>query len=245
MPSDKKLRPKGHRPIDGLTVPEGLRLRLSAFELQDLLHEAQEEVESKKQRGLSVRQMFENAVHESGHAVVAACLGIGPLPLGIKLWPRGRTDKGQGIRWGVTQLCHWAKSEGVFRDEIEKSIVSLLAGRQAQNRLTNVFQEHGWGAAPAQYALAVELDGSLVDDKMVSRLLGYVPLLPGETASSIYNSLLDRTQRLMDQNWLAVLSVARAVLRTKHYSLDGKMITKIINRTMNTKCKAIRRCSDL
>ena len=82
--------------------------------------------------------------------------------------------------------------------------MSLLAGRQAQNRLTDEFRKNGWTAPPALYALANELDGSSRDDAMVRQLLQHIPLRPGETLAALYNSLLDRTQRLLDENWLAV-----------------------------------------
>jgi hypothetical protein len=247
MPRIKKLKPRRERPIrTEISVPENLRSRLNESELQDLMRETEDEITRENHRVLSVREMYENAIHESGHAVVGASLGIGPLPPGIKLWRRGQREEGRSeIKWGLTQLCHWTESDGIVRDEIEKSIVSLLAGRQAQARLTDVFREHRWTASQAQYWLANELDGSSRDNKMVTGLLEHVPLRTGETAASLYNSLLDRTQRLLDQNWPAVQSVARALLRTKHYSLGGKMVTKIVNFKMKAKHPTIRRCADL
>jgi hypothetical protein len=247
MATHKKLVPKRDRLISpALTAQEFSKGWLGDSEIQDLLREVHEDQERQRRRGLSKAQMYENAIHESGHAVLAGCLGIGPLTSGIKLWPHGNREKGQqDTRWGMTQLCHWTESDGPVRDEMERSIVSLFAGREAQNRLTEVFARDGWNALPAEYVLSIELDGASRDDRMVRNLLSKIPLHLEESQASLYNSLLDRTRRLLDENWPAVVSVARAVLRTKHYSLGGKAITRIVNRTMGTRYRVIRTCIHL
>lgn len=246
MARRNKLLPKRERTVSHLVLaPDELKARVNESELEELLRRARQEIDQRRLRGLSKREMYENAIHESGHAVAAVCLGIGPLLPGIKLWRHGKRAGGLDIRWGVTQVCLWSESDGVVRAEMEKSIVSLLAGREAQNRLTVVFSQKGWAALPVEFALAVELDGASRDDKMVRALLSQIPLRAEEWQASLYNSLLDRTRRLLDQNWPALLAVAQWILRTKHYSLSGKAITKLVNRKMHTKYRVVRSCRDL
>jgi hypothetical protein len=209
--------------------------------LLDKLLEIQEE---QRQKGLSRREMFENAIHESGHAVAAVCLGIGPLRAGIKLWRHGHNERGTGgISWGATRICQWAKSEAIVRSEIEGSIVSVLAGKLSQYRLTEVFREEGWTAHPASYAASLELTGAWTrDDAMVNDLLAVLPLRTGEALASALVSLEDRTQRLLDKNWPAVQAVAKALLKTKHYSLSGKTITSIVNQATGSTYQPIQSC---
>jgi hypothetical protein len=194
--------------------------------------------------------MFENAIHESGHAVAAVCLGIGPLRAGIKLWRHGHKEVGTGdISWGATRICQRNKSDAIVRVDIENSIVSVLAGKLSQYRLTEVFWEEGWTGHAASYAASLELTGAWNrDDAMVNDLLRDLPLRTGETLASARVSLEDRTQRLLDNNWPAVQAVAKALLKTKHYSLDGKTITRITNQAMGStypplrSCRCIKRC---
>jgi len=130
--------------------------------------------------------------------------------------------------------------------EIEKSVMAVLAGKQAQNRLTRVFRQERWAGHPASYALELELDGSTWDDAIVRELLDHhLPLREGETPASAYVSLVDRTQKLLDDNWLAVKAIARAVLKTKHYSLNGKMITTIVNNSMKSNYRALQGCHNI
>jgi hypothetical protein len=209
-----------------------------------LLLEAQEELQERRRRGLNRREMFENAIHEAGHGVTAVCLGIGPLPTGIKLWRHGRQDRRtKNFCWGVTRMCRWTKADGYVRQEIENSVVSVLAGRLPQYRITEVFEQEGWSGQPALYEMSLELIGvSAQDDALVGELLGNLPLKSGETLSSVRVSLEDRTQRLLDHNWPAVLAVANAVLKAKHCLLAGRTITKIVNRRMKAGYSPIKSC---
>jgi hypothetical protein len=74
-------------------------------------------------------EMHENAFHEAGHAVVALHLGIGPLGSGIKLWSRPVRDAVTlGTKFGEVKVCLWTKSDKVVGEEIERSIMVVLAG---------------------------------------------------------------------------------------------------------------------
>jgi hypothetical protein len=86
---------------------------------------------------LTCPEMRENAFHEAGHAVVALRLGIGPLGSGINLWSRPVRDPATlGTKLGEVKVCLWTKSEKVDGEEIERSIMVVLAGELAQHKLT-------------------------------------------------------------------------------------------------------------
>jgi hypothetical protein len=212
--------------------------------ISSLLVEALQEQKERRRRGLSRKEMFENGIHEAGHATVAVRLRLGPLPAGIKLWRHGCDIRGTAeFCWGVTHLCRWVEADGVVRQEIENSIVTVMAGRFAQYRTTNIYREQSWTATPALYAMELEMtDAWSQDDALIAELLSYIPLRSGEAITSARTSLEDRTQRLLDENWSAVLAVARSVLNAKHYLLEGRVVTKIVNREMKTDFSTVKKC---
>lgn len=191
-------------------------------------------------------QMRENAFHESGHAVIGLSLGIGPLGSGIKLWPRRiRHGPNSGFKFGQVRMCIWTESDAVVREEIERSIMAVLAGQLAQHRLTPAFQSDGWAAHPSAYVADLKLVRWQGDDRLIGRLLQHLPLNDGQSSASALVSLTDRTQRLLDNTWPGVQAVARAVLRARHYSLSGKQVAGLVNDVMHSKYRPVNRCHDV
>jgi hypothetical protein len=188
-------------------------------------------------------QMRENAFHEAGHAVVGLCLGLGPLGSGIKLWSRAVSNPAtHGKKFGQVRMCLWTKGNQVVPEEIEHSIVSVLAGELAQHRLTATFESFNWTAHPSQYRADLTLDRWQDDERLIRDLLRELPLKAQQTAASALASLTDRAQRLLDDNWPGVEAVARAVLKTKHYSLSGKQVAALVNDVMHSKYRHVNRC---
>jgi hypothetical protein len=195
---------------------------------------------------LTCPEMRENAFHEAGHAVVALRLGVGPLGSGIKLWSRPVRDPATlGTKFGEVKVCLWTKSDKVVGEEIERSIMVVLAGELAQHKLTSTFKHDGWAAHQSSYRAELKLDRWQADERLLHALLRHVPLKAGQTTAAVLVSLTDRTQRLLDETWNGVAAVARAVLRAKHHSLSGKRVAKIVNRTIRSDYRHVNRCSNL
>jgi|HubBroStandDraft_6_1064221.scaffolds.fasta_scaffold36020_3 hypothetical protein len=197
-------------------------------------------------KSLRCPEMRENAFHEAGHAVVALRLGIGPVESGIKLWSRPVRDPATlGTKLGEVKVCLWTKSDKVVGEEIERSIMVVLAGELAQHRLTPTFKHDGWAAHQSSYRTELKLDRWQADERLLHELLRHLPLKAGQTTAAVLVSLTDRTQRLLDDTWHAVDAVARAVLKAKHHSLSAKQVAKIVNRTVGSDYRHVIRCRNL
>lgn len=197
-------------------------------------------------KSLTSQEMHENAFHEAGHAVAALRVGIGPLGSGIKLWSRPVRDAATlGTKFGEVKVCLWTKSDKVVIEEIEKSIMVVLAGELAQHKLTSTFKHDGWAAHQSSYRAELKLDRWQADERVLHQLLRNIPLKAGQTTAAVLVSLTDRTQRLLDETWNAVAAVARSVLKAKHHALSGKQVANIVNRSMGSDHRHVSRCSNL
>jgi hypothetical protein len=225
-------------------MPNDPRRREAVGDAQeDLIHELLDLEQAPK--FLTCREMVENAFHEAGHTVVALRLGTGPLGSGIKLWSRPVRNSPSGTKLGETKVCLWTKSDQIVREEIERSIMVVLAGELAQHRLTPTFKLDGWSAHQSSYRAELKLDRWQADERLLHDLLRQLPLSAGQTAGHALASLTDRTQRLLDDVWKAVEAVARGVLKAKHHRLSGKQIAKSVNRALRTSYRHVSRCKYL
>ena len=199
---------------------------------------------------LSHEALVEDANHESGHAIAAVRLGIGPLPQGIELYPSGELcAKTSQVIYGRAFTCQKTQGSPGPRVETENSIQVLVAGPLAQFRLHTAFKGFGWeldSDIPAR-SFEIRLDGWAQD---LSAVRMYLEDIPECERAETYKRLLEGTKNMVECQLSAIKKVAQELLR--NYSpqvnivrLSGKRIVEVFNQINNTQTCVISDCSSL
>jgi hypothetical protein len=155
------------------------------------------------------------AYHEAGHAVVAACLGLGYSGISIvpdnDSWGRvtsGKTEKpstcaaiDRGDRWHPSRL------------RAEKWVTVFQAGDAAQRHYD---------------PFSVGLSYSRSDyERCIALLLRYAPDNEEPDAELHYDLLQEWTESLIEQHWHVVEAVGKALL--EHRELTGGQVRAVIH----------------
>ena len=199
---------------------------------------------------LSPQALIEDANHESGHAVAAICLGIGPMPQGIELYPCGRPglDKAQVV-YGCAFTCSKEVGPPGARVEVENSIQMLLAGVLAQFRLHKAYERLGWELdtdIPTR-SHEIRLDAWELD---LARSRGYLREIPESERADTYARLLSLTKSMVEHQLTVIVRVAQELLSqylpdAERVSMDGSRIVEIFNEINQTEFRVIEDCSSL
>ncbi len=191
---------------------------------------------------------MEDANHESGHAIAAVCLGIGPLPQGIELYPCGQLfPKTSQVIYGRAFTCLKTQGSSGPRVETENSIQVLLAGPLAQFRLHTAFKRLGWeldSDIPTR-SFEIRLDG-WAQDLSAARM--YLEEIPECEKADTYKRLLEGTKNMVERQLSAINKVAQELLcqyspQVNIVRLSGKRIVEVFNQINNNQACVISDCS--
>lgn len=199
---------------------------------------------------LSNEALVENANHESGHAVASVCLGIGPLPQGIELYPCGK--RGSNIFqvvYGTAFTCMKRQGSSGPRIEAENSIQVLLAGPLAQFRLHKAYESIGWELdmdIPTR-SFEIRLDGWQLD---LTTVRAYLHEIPESERADTYARLLADTKGIVEQQLAVIVRVAeelscQCLPHVDKVALRGSRIVEIFNESNHTQSCVIQDCSSL
>jgi hypothetical protein len=177
-------------------------------------------VELKKNLRMTNAALLENAIHECGHAVVGAYLGVIALNGRIKLWVGGRGRHGIGMNtfFGAVNFGS---------GERELMLIALVAGEAAQFKSLPKFANEGWDSDLATVWGDAKATRSQWDRDEIQRLLwGYSD--DEEKQLQFLAKCTERAHSLVDELWPVILIAARSLLRTRHFSLRNKQIIKML-----------------
>ena len=199
---------------------------------------------------LSPKALVEDANHESGHAIAAVRLGIGPLTRGIELYPCGELfPSSSHVIYGSAFTCQKAQGSPGPRVESENSIQVLLAGPLAQFRLHTAFRRLGWelnSDIPTR-SFEIRLDGWAQDLSAVNK---YLEEIPERERAETHRRLLEATKNMVEHQLSAINNVAQELLcqyspQVNIVRLNGERIVEVFNQINNTQARVISDCSSL
>jgi len=174
----------------------------------------------KKNLRMTEAALRENAIHECGHAVIAARLGVIAPNGRTKMWAGGRGRHGIGMNtwFGAVDFCS---------GERELLLIALLAGQAAQFKSLPRFAEKGWNSDAATVWAGAKGPQSQYDREEIQRLLrGYSDDVGKQLQFLIHCT--EKAHSLVDRFWSVILKAARALLKTGHFSLPNKQVIKMI-----------------
>ncbi len=176
-------------------------------------------MELKKNLRLTKAALFENAIHECAHAVIATHLGV------IK--PGGKTKVWAGGRGGL-KLKTWYGKVDFQAAERKSMLIALMAGEKAQFKSLQGFSEKGWESDPGTLWMRAKGPQSQYDRDEIKRLLSQFSADEGIQLSLLLECA-KATQELVDQHWPLILKVARSLLRARHLSLSNKQVIRLVS----------------
>jgi hypothetical protein len=177
-------------------------------------------VELKKNLRMTKAALLENAVHECGHAVIAAHLGVIARNGRTKLWAGGRGRNGIGLNT-------WFGAVDFGSGERELILTALLAGEASQFRSLKNFAHKGWDSDLAMVWADSKATRSQWDRDEIHRLLrGYSD--NEEKQFQFLTKCTDQAHFLVDELWPVILKATRFLLRERHFSLGNKQIIKML-----------------
>lgn len=133
------------------------------------------------------------AHHEAGHIVIAAAQGLSLRPEGLSVDPSGE---------GLACYCKRPNDSDISR---ERAIVTMLAGFMAQRRFC---EEHSY---PAPDPIGIILSPDWQEARQVISRLS-AEAFSVDNATTILAKLENRSQHLVEQNWLAIEELAITLL---------------------------------
>jgi hypothetical protein len=179
-------------------------------------------VELKKNLRMTKAALLENAIHECGHAVVGAHLGVIARNGRTKLWVGGRGRHGIGMNT-------WFGAVNFGSGERDLMLVALLAGEAAQFKSLPTFAHRGWDSDLATVWADAKATRSQWDRDEIKKLLRGYSDDDGKQLR-LLTKCTDEAQSVVDELWPVILKAARSLLRTRHFSLGNKQIINMLKR---------------
>lgn len=173
----------------------------------------------KKNLRMTKAALRENAIHECGHAVIAAQLGVIAPNGRTKMWAGGRGRHGIGLNT-------WFGAVNFRSGEKELLLIALLAGEAAQFKSLPRFAEKGWNSDAATVWAGTKGPRSQYDRDEIQKLLRGYSNDEGKQLQLLIKCT-EKAHSLVDRLWRVILKAAQALLRTRHFSLSNKQIMKM------------------
>jgi hypothetical protein len=168
------------------------------------------------------------AVHEAGHAVIARVLGIDVRHVDVFFPGRSAIHQWGQVVYGST-VCDCLRSDADPATKIgmvEKEIKYTIAGSRAEQKhdpRADPFGSSGDYARLRSYASWIIDGGPKNTDPYDYAAIDHPAIEPA------IDRLVDESAALVDQHWLAIMRVARALVRRNR--LTGAEVDKLILRT--------------
>jgi hypothetical protein len=177
-------------------------------------------VELKKNLRMTKAALLENAIHECGHAIIGAHLGVLAANGRTKLWAGGRGRHGIGMN-------SWFGAVDFGSGERKLMLTALVAGEASQFKFLPKFSQEGWHSDLATVWADAKAMRSQWDRDEIQKLLRGYSDNEGKQLQ-LLSECTDRAHSLVDELWPVILKAARFLLRARHFSLGNKQIIKML-----------------